>query len=189
MASRCADWGNPTQLSLFESELITATFQTNLEFWVSSMNMRLKELAATVAGKPGPVPADVAAPIMNQVTSAPVQASQPQADVPSPAPAPDIHQTPLPPPATLVSATKATPAATVGGKMTSIAELAAKITANRTKRDQRTTAVAQKASDLDTKADQLLDASEAQLEQSEHDLNELEASLNPQMGGNGGEPL
>jgi hypothetical protein len=165
------------------------TFETNLEFWVSSMNMRLKELAATVAGKPGPVPSDVAAPIMNQVTSAPVQASQPQADAPVQAPAPEIHQTPLPPQASLVSAPKATPAATAGGKMTSIAELAAKITANRQKRETRTAAVAQKASDLEVKADQLLDASESQLEQSEHDLNELEASLNPQMGGNGGDPL
>jgi hypothetical protein len=69
------------------------------------MNIRLKELAASVdkAAARGTIPADVAAPIMNQVTSAPVQASQPQADAPSQAPAPDIHQTPLPPQATLVS--------------------------------------------------------------------------------------
>jgi hypothetical protein len=36
------------ELWLIESELITATFETNVEFWVSRMNMRLKELAASV---------------------------------------------------------------------------------------------------------------------------------------------
>jgi hypothetical protein len=54
------------QLSLIESELITATFEANLEFWVSSMNMRLKELAASVekASKQATVTADGAAAVI-----------------------------------------------------------------------------------------------------------------------------
>ncbi|WP_130225103.1 hypothetical protein [Bradyrhizobium sp. Leo121] len=147
--------------------------------------MRLKELAATVAGKPGPVPSDVAAPIMNQVTSAPVQSSHPQADAISQAPAPDIYETPLPPQATPVSVPKATAAATAGSKMTSIAELAAKIAANKKAQDTRTATIAQRGRDLGQKATVLFDQSEAALEAQEHDLAELEASLNPDTGHNG----
>jgi hypothetical protein len=54
------------RLSLIESELITAAFQANLEFWVSSMNMRLRELAASVekASKQATVTADGATPVL-----------------------------------------------------------------------------------------------------------------------------
>ncbi|WP_027583980.1 hypothetical protein [Bradyrhizobium sp. Ai1a-2] len=157
------------ELSNFESALIVATLETNIEFWAQQMNMRLKELAASIEGKRAGsvVPADVAAPIH----AAPV----------SPAPV-AAHVTPVPPMAS-ISPANVNP---TGGKMSSLADLAAMITANKSEQTARTAELAQKAGDLKKRATAAMDQSESLLEAQEHDIAALEASLSPDAGHNGG---
>jgi hypothetical protein len=69
--------------------------------------------------------------------------------------------------------------------MTSLADLAAKISASKRKRDARTAAISQRVDDLDKRADTLLSQSETVNDDKDHELEELDASLNPDIGHNG----
>jgi hypothetical protein len=95
-----------------------------------------------------------------------------------------IHITPVPP-VTLASVPGAQATTTLGGKMTSLADLAAKISASKKKRDARTAAISQRVDDLDKRADTLLPQSETVNDDKDHELEELDASLNPDIGHNG----
>jgi hypothetical protein len=70
-------------------------------------------------------------------------------------------------------------------QMTSLADLAAKTSASKKKRDARTAAISQRVDDLDKRADTLLSQSETVNDDKDHELEELDASLNPDIGYNG----
>lgn len=69
--------------------------------------------------------------------------------------------------------------------MTSLADLAAKISARKKSRDARTAAISQRIDDLDKRADTPLSQSETVIEDKDHELDELDASLKPDIGHNG----
>jgi hypothetical protein len=108
--------------------------------WIaySCRRFRVDKLLIEAKAKQAIIPAYVAAPIHDQAPSAPMQASPLLADATSPAAVPElVHVTPVPP-VTFASAPAAQARPTVGGKMTNMSELAAKIVAGRNARDQRT---------------------------------------------------
>lgn len=73
-----------------------------------------------------------------------------------------------------------------GNKMTTVSSLAAKVAADRKAREAKVAAIATRREALSAKADAVLAQHESAMAAEEAELQELEASLNPDLGHNGG---